>query len=136
MQRFEIFDARSLTEAASLLKEHGAKAQVLAGGGDLFSLMRNGAPHGGPDGPRVLVNLAAIPEIDRIRYEPGKGLTLGAMALLADIRPSAPSATGTGGSPRPPPRWDRPRCGARRRWAGTCASGRAARSSGSGTPPV
>jgi xanthine dehydrogenase YagS FAD-binding subunit len=34
----------------------------------------------------VLVNLAAIPGLNQIRYERGKGLRVGAMALVADIQ--------------------------------------------------
>ncbi len=86
MRRFEIIDARSLRQAASLLKAHGPKAQPLAGGGDLFSLLRNGVPNGRPPRPHVLVSLASIRGLNRIRYERGKGLRLGAMALVANIQ--------------------------------------------------
>jgi|GEM_PF-16347 len=86
MRRFEVIAARSLAGAAALLKGHGAAARPLAGGGDLFPLLLNGMPDGRPGGPRVLVNLAAIPGLNRIRYERGKGLRLGAMALVADIQ--------------------------------------------------
>lgn len=90
MRRFEVVDARSLAEAASLLRKHGAAAHPLAGGGDLFSLIRNGPPNRRlaprPRRPLVLVSLASIPGIDRIRYRRGRGLTLGAMAIVADIQ--------------------------------------------------
>ena len=86
MRRFHVIDARSLAEAAALLKAHGAAARPLAGGGDVFPLLLNGAPDGRPARPRVLVNLAAIPGLNRVRYERGKRLRLGAMALVADIQ--------------------------------------------------
>ena len=86
MQRFDVIDAHHLAEAVALLREHGAAAHLLAGGGDLLLLLRNGLPDQKRHRPRVLVNLGAIPGLDRILYERGKGLTLGAMARVADIQ--------------------------------------------------
>jgi xanthine dehydrogenase YagS FAD-binding subunit len=86
MRRFHLIEARSLKEAASLLEEHGAAAHPLAGGADLFSLLRSHVPDGRPARPRVLVSLASIRGLGRIRYARGKGLKLGAMALVADLQ--------------------------------------------------
>ena len=86
MQRFEIIDARSLRQAASLLKAHGGRAQPLAGGGDVFALLRDDAPNGRSARLHVLVSLASVRGLDRIQYERGKGLRLGAMASVADIQ--------------------------------------------------
>lgn len=85
MQRFEVIDARSLREAAALLKAHGKTAQPLAGGGDLFSLLRNDVQNGRIARANVLVSLVSIRGLNRIHYERGKGLRLGAMALVLDI---------------------------------------------------
>jgi xanthine dehydrogenase YagS FAD-binding subunit len=85
MQRFELIDARSLAEAASLLKKHGAKAAPLAGGGDLLYLMKDFVEGPKLKLPTTLVNLESIPGIDTIKYEAGKGLVMGAMVKVADI---------------------------------------------------
>jgi len=85
MQRFDLIDARSLAEASSLLKKHGAKAQPLAGGGDLLYLMKDFVEGPKMKSPSVLVNLESIPGIDKIKYESGKGLVMGAMVKVADI---------------------------------------------------
>ncbi len=85
MQRFELIDARSLQEASSLLKKHGAQAQPLAGGGDLLYLMKDYVEGPRLKSPTVLVNLESIPGTNTIKYERGKGLVLGATALIADI---------------------------------------------------
>jgi xanthine dehydrogenase YagS FAD-binding subunit len=85
MQRFELIDARSLAEAASLLKKHGAKAAPLAGGGDLLYLMKDFVEGPKFKLPTTLVNLESIPGIDTIKYEAGKGLVMGAMVKVADI---------------------------------------------------
>ena len=86
MQRFDVIKPRGLAEAAALLKAHGAAAHPLSGDGDVFPLLLNGAPDGRPARPRVPVNLAAFPGLNRVRYERGKGLRLGAMALVAEIQ--------------------------------------------------
>jgi xanthine dehydrogenase YagS FAD-binding subunit len=85
MQGFELVDARSLQEASALLKKHGAKAQALAGGGDLLYLMKDYVEGPKMKSPSVLVNLESIPGIDKVRYEPGKGLAMGAMVKVADV---------------------------------------------------
>jgi xanthine dehydrogenase YagS FAD-binding subunit len=86
MWRIEVVDARSLREAASLLRRHGARAHPLAGGGDLFPLLWKAGPDQGRLRPRVLVNLASIRGMGRIHYARGEGLSLGAMASVADIQ--------------------------------------------------
>lgn len=82
-RRLEIIEARTLEEAAALLAEHGTAACPLAGGGDLFPPVWDGA-HGG--GVRILVSLAGVPGLERIEYQDGQGLLLGAMARIADIQ--------------------------------------------------
>lgn len=77
---FDYFSPRSVVEAIDLLKEHGGQARLLAGGTNLMVQMRQRAIE-----PRVLVGLKKIAGLNRIEYDPRKGLTIGAMALLADV---------------------------------------------------
>jgi len=85
MKSFQLIDARSPQEAASLLAKYKGKAEPLAGGGDLLSLMKDRIE--GPQFhlPDVLVNMESIPKLDTIVYERGNGLRLGAMALVSDV---------------------------------------------------
>ncbi|MBI2985975.1 MAG: xanthine dehydrogenase family protein subunit M [Deltaproteobacteria bacterium] len=85
MKSFQLIDARSPQEAASLLNKYKGKAQPLAGGGDLLYLMKDRIEGRQIQMPDVLVNLESIPKLDSISYEKGKGLKLGAMALVSDV---------------------------------------------------
>jgi len=66
----------TLGEALSLLADKGTKARPLAGGTDLLVLLR-----ANPDrvkNPEVIVDIKAIPELNELSYDAGKGLTMGA----------------------------------------------------------
>lgn len=78
--RFDYFAPRGIGEAIDLLREHGGQARLLAGGTNLMVQLRQRAIE-----PRVLVGLKKIAGLNRIEYDPRKGLTIGAMALLADV---------------------------------------------------
>lgn len=88
MRSFQLIDARSWKEAASLLKTHRGKAQVLAGGGDLLYMLKDGTQGPRLSLPQVVINLETIPQADFIRYQPGAGLQLGAMATLSELATS------------------------------------------------
>ncbi len=76
--RFEYTDAHSIDEAVALLSQPGAVA--VGGGTDLLPQVRDGIV----DAER-LVGLAAIPGLASIEETPEGGLTIGAVARIADI---------------------------------------------------
>lgn len=78
--KFDYFAPESLEEAIDLLKKYGSRARVMAGGTDLMVKMRLRAI-----APEVLISLKNIPGLDTITMDSQKGLTIGAMVLLADV---------------------------------------------------
>ncbi len=92
MQQFAHFDVKTVQEAVSLLKQYEGKAKVVAGGTDLYHLMKQRAlPSEGPWGlayPQIIVNLKTIQGLNYIREE-SSGLKLGAMTTLRDIERSS-----------------------------------------------
>ena len=77
LPEFEMFFPRSVEETCSLLCAHGQDAQVVAGGTDLFVKMKQRRLV-----PRILINIKRIPALDRIRYEAGEGLRIGALTTI------------------------------------------------------
>lgn len=71
----------TLSEACSLLSEHGEKAKVLAGGTDVLVAckLRNSKPS-------FLVSLRGIPELKGIRFDAREGLRIGALTSLNELR--------------------------------------------------
>jgi len=57
---------RHLSEALALLEEHRGEARIIAGGTDLLIQIRKKEA-----GPRVLVDITRIPDLDRIKFEEG-----------------------------------------------------------------
>jgi carbon-monoxide dehydrogenase medium subunit len=78
--KFDYFAPGTLEEAIDLLKQHGTRARVMAGGTDLMVKTRLGAIS-----PEVVVSLKNIPGLEAIAVDPQGKLTIGAMALLADV---------------------------------------------------
>ena len=62
MNPFEFAEPESLEEAVQLLTEEPGKAEVIAGGTDLLSELKDGLRK-----PRRLVSLAGIEELDGVR---------------------------------------------------------------------
>jgi len=87
MPAIQYDNARTMEEAVSILSQNGGKAQMVAGGTDLFGLMKDGVK--GPDLgiPQVLVNIKAIPELQQINEEPD-GITIGAAVSLSRLETS------------------------------------------------
>jgi xanthine dehydrogenase YagS FAD-binding subunit len=81
-KRFEHVNAKTVDEAASILRE--GKAAVIAGGTDILGTLRFEIL---PDYPEVLVNLKSISGLDTIKEEAGM-LKIGALARLEDIAKS------------------------------------------------
>jgi carbon-monoxide dehydrogenase medium subunit len=74
MPDFEYHTPGTLAEACTLLDELGEKATVLAGGTDVLHKMKVGKL-----APEHLVSLKRLDEIREIRYEPGRGIVMGAL---------------------------------------------------------
>jgi xanthine dehydrogenase YagS FAD-binding subunit len=81
MKPFKHVNAGSPEEAISLLKHYGEKGRFVAGGTDLLGLLKDRIL---PDYPDALINLKTIPGMGSIKESAG-GLTIGALAKLADI---------------------------------------------------
>jgi xanthine dehydrogenase YagS FAD-binding subunit len=81
-KRFEHVNAKTVDEAASLLKS--GNAAVIAGGTDILGTLRFEIL---PDYPEVLVNIKSISGLDTIKEESGM-LRIGALTRLEDIAKS------------------------------------------------
>lgn len=75
------FEPKSVSEALSLLKKHGARARVVAGGTDVLVDMRF------KDEPPCLINLKRIPDMSYIREQNGS-LLIGPLTTIREIETS------------------------------------------------
>jgi carbon-monoxide dehydrogenase medium subunit len=80
MKPFEYHAPTSVGEAVSLLADREKRARPLAGGTDLLVQLRRGLYD-----LDVLVDVKAIPELNRIAFDPAQGLTLGAAVSCARL---------------------------------------------------
>ena len=78
--RFELLLPRSLPEALEMKKTHGEKAGVLAGGTDLLVLLKDQKLKA-----EVVMSLSGIRELNFIRDEKERGVTLGALATHGSV---------------------------------------------------
>ncbi len=79
LPKFEYLHPASVEEAAQLLKEHGPRARLVAGGTDLFPRLKHGLAR-----PEVLVGLKGIP-VKAPRVTQNGDLHLDALMPLADV---------------------------------------------------
>lgn len=80
MIRFDYLEPATLSEAFSLLEQHGDNARVIAGGTSLIIWMRQRLLM-----PQVVIGLGRIPEFDTITFDRQQGLRIGAGARHRDI---------------------------------------------------
>lgn len=80
LPKFEYLEPETLELALSLLAEKKESACVLAGGTDVLVKMRNGRLK-----PNTVIGLQRIESLNRIRFDPAKGLRIGAMARISDV---------------------------------------------------
>lgn len=80
LAQFELEVPRTLRAACRLLEGDGGDAQIIAGGTDLLTAMKNRLKN-----PGLLVDLRQIPHLDEILYSPRKGLRLGALVTLRQL---------------------------------------------------
>jgi carbon-monoxide dehydrogenase medium subunit len=80
MIKFDYHEPTTLKKALALLDKHGDQARPIAGGTSLLIMMRQRLLM-----PNVVVSLARIPKLDRITFNPKKGLRIGAGARHRDV---------------------------------------------------
>lgn len=78
--RFEYVAPATLDGAIAALVDGGPDTRIMAGGTDLLVKVRHRMI-----APRTIVSLKGIAGLDAITFDNRKGLTIGAMALLADV---------------------------------------------------
>ena len=76
---FDLLQPTSVNDAVALLKEHGDRAWVLAGGLDTFDWLKDRIKR-----PQVVVDIGGIEELHGIRDAAG-GLEIGAMTTLSQV---------------------------------------------------
>ena len=84
LPRFQYFAPQHISEAAQLLADHGAEAQLVAGGTDLWPNMKRRQQT-----PRRVIGLRKIEPLFKIIGSPDSGLTIGAMTSLTRLENDA-----------------------------------------------
>jgi len=85
VKEFKHFNAYSVDEAVALMGRYGERAAVIAGGTDILGKMKDSIL---PAYPEALINIKTIDGLSEIK-ESGGMLSIGALALLADIADNA-----------------------------------------------
>ncbi len=80
MRAFEYASPTTKEQAVALLGEKWGEIEVLAGGTDLLSLMKDDVAQ-----PKRLVNIKGIKELQGIRYAPSTGLRIGALVTMQEL---------------------------------------------------
>jgi xanthine dehydrogenase YagS FAD-binding subunit len=80
MKNFIHVKPQNLKEASQLTGNNWKDVLPYAGGTDLLGLMKDGI-----ENPDKLIDLKALPGMDKITYTPGKGLQIGALVTIAEI---------------------------------------------------
>jgi len=84
MRAFEYASPTTKEQAVALLGEKWGEIEILAGGTDLLSLMKDDVSR-----PRRLVNIKGIKELQGVRSAPATGLRIGALVTLQELLESA-----------------------------------------------
>jgi CO/xanthine dehydrogenase FAD-binding subunit len=80
LPKFEYLAPSTVEAALSMLAEKGEGARLFAGGTDVMVKMNHGLLK-----PKALIALHGIGELNGIRFDAKKGLTIGASARLAEV---------------------------------------------------
>lgn len=83
MRKFEYLKPDSIKETISILSRYGGKAQILNGGTDLIVGIRDKIIQ-----PEYVVDIKAIPQLNKITYSEQDGLHIGATVTLNEISDS------------------------------------------------
>lgn len=81
LPKFEYIACETIQEACSMLSEYQGQAKFVAGGTDLLVKMKHRRIL-----PRYLINAKKIPGLDYIRHDGEKGLRIGALTTIEDIK--------------------------------------------------
>jgi xanthine dehydrogenase YagS FAD-binding subunit len=84
MKPFTHINTRTIDAALATLRDYGGKARLIAGGTDLFGLLKDEFL---PFYPEAIVNVKTIADLDYIREENGT-VRIGALAKLSDMAKS------------------------------------------------
>ncbi len=84
MRPFEYTSPTKQEQVSGLLGSRWGEVEVLAGGTDLLSLMKDEVT-----APHRLVNIKGIPELRGVSFTPGKGLRIGSLMTLVEISENA-----------------------------------------------
>ncbi len=87
MRAFNYYKVTTVPQAISLLKQHQGKAAILAGGSDIFTLMKDRVEGPKMKVPQHLLDITGIKDLHGISSD-RNGLKIGAMTTLADIAAS------------------------------------------------
>jgi xanthine dehydrogenase YagS FAD-binding subunit len=80
MRAFEYASPATKEQAVELLGRNFRNAEILAGGTDLLSLMKDEVV-----APKLLVNIKGIRELDGITFSPARGLRIGALVTVQEL---------------------------------------------------
>lgn len=83
MRAFDYLQPTTVAEACELLKRHGARARLYAGGAYLTIVMKEGLLE-----PEVLIDIKKIPELRGIHFDAGEGLHIGALVTHREVETS------------------------------------------------
>ena len=84
MRAFEYASPMTKEQAVALLADKWGEIEILAGGTDLLSLMKDDVSR-----PRRLVNIKGVKELQGIRHAPATGLRIGALVTLQELLENA-----------------------------------------------
>jgi xanthine dehydrogenase YagS FAD-binding subunit len=80
MRAFEYASPTTKEQVVALLGNKWGEIEILAGGTDLLSLMKDDISH-----PKRLVNIKGIKELQGIQHSPSTGLRIGALVTLEEL---------------------------------------------------
>ncbi|MDI6820129.1 MAG: xanthine dehydrogenase family protein subunit M [Candidatus Hodarchaeaceae archaeon] len=80
LPEFSYFRPKTIEGLVSLLAGHGADAKILAGGTDLFVLMRDRLVR-----PKCVIDIKGIEELRELSWDKGRGLMIGAAVTLNEL---------------------------------------------------
>ncbi len=80
MNNFKYIQPKTVKEASKALGNDWKLALPIAGGTDILGMMKDELAS-----PEKLVNLKTIPDLNKIYYATGKGLTIGSLVTLTEI---------------------------------------------------
>jgi aerobic carbon-monoxide dehydrogenase medium subunit len=80
VKRFEYFEPASLDEAVALMARYNGRANLLAGGTDLFVEIKESLRS-----PDYVINIKRIPGMGDLSFDPRAGLRIGALVTTRDL---------------------------------------------------